>query len=201
MKAMRLSVFLITLTGALTGYGQREIPKDLKITLERSQCAFGQCPNYSLTIVADGLVEFTPRGKPVFRGDGEGPSPPLKGSVSSDKLGVLLAEFENIRFNSLQRRYGSKGGSNKGRSCPVNASDNPAADISIVMNGKHKTVSHYLGCRGAKILDDLRALENRIDEIADSKQWTSQYGWGAASVIDLRLQINPANSSKPEKQP
>lgn len=90
-------------------------------------------------------------------------------------------------------------GSNVYSSCPQYRTDSSSAIVYIVKNGKQKTVSHYLGCRGAQILNDLNALEDKIDEIANSEQWTSQYGWGSASVIDLRLQVNPSSSSRPKK--
>jgi len=200
MNFLRITVFLIGLVtiGVCAAYGQREIPKDFFVSFERYPC-FGSCPHYSLTIAADGRMEFTPLGKSVYRGDGDGPSPPLKGSIAADQLSVLLAEFQKAKFSSLRKRYGSPRTTKEGPSCPEYWTDNPSANISIVMNGKRKTVFHYLGCRGAKVLDDLKALEDKIDEIANSRQWTSQFGWGVASVVDLRLQINPAKPSQPEK--
>jgi hypothetical protein len=200
MRFLRITVFLAALLagGALSAYSQREIPKDLAITLERSMC-FGWCPADILTITADGTVKFTPRGAYAYRGDGMMPSFPLTGSITADQLSALLNEFEKIKFYSLRNHYGRAERSNGGPSCPKSWTDNPSADITIVRNGKQKSVGHYLGCEGAKILDDLVALENKVDKIANTEQWTSQFGWGVGSVVDLKLQVNRSNSSKPEK--
>jgi hypothetical protein len=200
MRFLQTAVFLATLlaVGGLSVYSQRAIPKDLTITLQRSMC-FGTCPAYTLAIRADGSVKFTPTGRFAHRGDGAMPSFPLTGSITAEQLRALLAEFEKIKFYSLRNHYGLEGRSSGWRSCPQCGTDSPLADITIVRNGKRKSVSHYLGCWGAKILDDLETLEDRIDEIAKTKQWTSQFGWNAASVINLKLQVNRSNSSKPDK--
>jgi hypothetical protein len=160
---------------------------------------FGWCPAYTLTIRADGTVKFTPTGAYAYRGDGAVPSFPLTGVITADQLRVLIAEFEKIKFYSLRNHYGRAEKFKSGPSCPSFSTDSPSADVSIVKNGKRKTVGHYLGCEGAKILDDLVALENKIDEIANTEQWTSQFGWGTGNVVDLKLQVNRSNSSKPEK--
>lgn len=187
-RMFTLGIFVFVL--GPNAVAQQEIPKDLEITLIRYPC-FGWCPHYSLTISADGIVKFMPLGPPAYRGQGEKPRFPLMGNMTGDQLKILLAEFERIRFTSLRRRYGSAGKSKVGPSCPKYWTDSSSAQISIVKAGKGKTVSHYLGCEGAQILNDLETLENKIDEVANSAQWTSQFGWGSASVIDLKLQVVP----------
>lgn len=200
MRSLQIAAFLAALlaAGGLSTYSQREIPKDLAITLKRSMC-FGWCPAYTLTMTANGFVKFTPTGAYAYRGDGVTPSFPLTGSITADQLSALLTEFEKIKFYSLRNHYGRSERSNGGPSCPKSSTDNPSADITVVRNGKRKSVGHYLGCKGAKILDDLAALENKIDKIANTEQWTSQFGWGVGSVVDLKLQVNHLNSSTPEK--
>ena len=200
MKYLKTSVLLFALFAVvgLPAYAQREIPKDMVITLKRTMC-FGWCPAYTLTITADGTVKFTPTGTYVYRRDGVMPSLPLTRSITADQLRILIAELEKINFYSLRNRYGRAEKSSGGPSCPNYWTDSPSAYITFVRNGKRKSVAHYLGCAGAKILDDLVALEETIDKIAGTEQWTSQFGWGAASVVDLKLQVNPSNSSKPDK--
>jgi len=168
---------------------QNEIAKDLVITLERTAC-FGWCPSYTLTIKAEGTITLTPLGG-VYRGQGKEPALPLKGTIEADRLTQLVSEFHKIRFYSLRGRYGRAEKSERSSSCPEYSTDSPSATISIAENGRRKTVSHYLGCKGAKILDDLEALENKIDELSNSQQWIALYGWGTANVLDLRIEKKP----------
>lgn len=187
---------LFFLVASLTVFAQQETPKDLEIGLQRSQC-FGSCPSYSLTIHEDGTVKFIPLSSFAYIGKGERPKFPLEGKISADQLSFLLSEFDKIRFNSLSRRYGSvkyKTSAN----CPLVATDAPSVELTLIRAGKRKTVSHYRGCSGAQILDDLTFLEDKIDEIANTKQWTSQFGWGTANVVDLKLQVGPTISKKPD---
>lgn len=200
VRSLQIAVFLTSLLsgGVLSAYSQQEIPKDLAITLERSMCR-GWCPAYTLTITADGAVKFTPEGEFARRGDGPKPSFPLTGRMTTDQLTVLIAEFDKIKFYSLGNHYGRIGRSNGGPTCPRSWTDHPSANITIVRKGKRKSVGHYLGCEGAKILDDLMALENKIDELANTEQWTSQFGWGVGNVVDLKLKVDRSNPPKPDK--
>lgn len=187
---------LFILVASLSAFSQQKIPNDLEITLQRTRC-FGWCPSYSLTIHSDGTVRFIPLSDFAYIGKGEIPRFPLEGSVTAGQLLVLLSEFEKIRFHSLSRRYGSDE-YKRSANCPRVSTDSPSAEVTIVKAGKRKTVSHYLGCSGSQILKDLTALENKIDEIANSKQWSSQFGWGRANVVDLKLKVNPAKPKVPK---
>ena len=192
-------VMLSTVLLASGAYSQ-PIPKDLEITLERTMC-WGWCPAYTLVISSDGTVKFTPVGTYVYLPDGPAPSFPLIDHVTPEQLRVLTAEFEKIRFHSLRKRYGRAGSSSDGPSCPNYWTDSPSAFLTLVSNGKRKSVSHYLGCNGAKVLEDLVALEEKIDEIARTKRWTSQFGWKTANVTDLKLRVNTATAPPPTQKP
>jgi hypothetical protein len=142
------------------GYSDRavipqDIPKDLKITLERTEC-FGFCPAYKLTIIADGSVVF--EGRRFVKQEGVTIS-----SVSPERLKQLMAEFERVNFFSLEDDY-----SEIRLSCPT---DQPSAITSIMIKGKSKTVNHYLGCLEPKVPKGLTELENKIDEIVNTAQW------------------------------
>ncbi|HRI02537.1 MAG TPA: DUF6438 domain-containing protein [Pyrinomonadaceae bacterium] len=200
MRFLWIIIFIVGLmAGSVsTACGQEKIHYDLQITLERTAC-FGPCPYYSLTINFDGAVKFTPLGKPGYCGKGDAPKPPLEGSITQDQLRTLLAEFDKIKFYSLRKQYGSAGKSMTSGICPEYWSDSPTATVSIRNNGKHKTVNHYLGCEGTKILDDLGALEDKIDEIVDSKKWTSQYAWGGVpSITNVQLKVESSPAIKPQ---
>jgi hypothetical protein len=142
------------------GYSDRavipqDIPKDLKITLERTEC-FGFCPAYKLTIIADGSVVF--EGRRFVKQEGVTIS-----SVSPERLKQLMAEFDRVNFFSLEDDY-----SEIRLSCPT---DQPSAITSIRIKGKSKTVNHYLGCLEPKVPKGLTELENKIDEIVNTAQW------------------------------
>lgn len=189
MEVLRTLVLTSTLLfcGSFSAYSQEDIPEDFMVTLERTMC-FGWCPAYTLTITADGTVKFNPEGAFAHRGDGPMPSLPLTNKITAHQLGMLLAEIKKINFFSLQRRYGRE--EKRSSECPESWTDNPSTTIRIVAKGKRKTVSHYLGCRGTKTLNDLVQFENRIDDIANTDQWTSEFGWGVGSVVDLLLSDN-----------
>lgn len=142
------------------GYSDRTaipqgIPRDLKITLERTEC-FGFCPVYKLTITADGSVVF--EGRRFVKQEGVTIS-----SVSPERLKQLMAEFDRVKFFSLEDDY-----SETRLSCPT---DQPSAITSIRINGKSKTINHYLGCLEPKVPKGLTELENKIDEIVNTAQW------------------------------
>lgn len=127
------------------------------ITLERTAC-FGTCPAYKLTIFDDGKVLF--EGREFVRVEGK-----AEGQISKKDLEALRREFERIDYFKLADRYGGED------NCPENWTDYPSANISFTADGKTKTIAHYLGCRGLPILDQLRALEDKIDAVVKTKQW------------------------------
>src|SRR5262245_61172910 len=134
----------------------QDIPQDLKITLERTHC-WGLCPSYKLTITADGAV--------VFEG-GNGVKQvgaTIKSAISRERLKQLMAEFDRVKFFSLEDDY-----LDDPRVCAENWTDSPSAFTSIRIDGKSKTVRHYLGCKGPKVPRELTDLENKIDEIVNT---------------------------------
>jgi len=126
------------------------------ITLERTTC-FGTCPAYKLTIFADGMVLF--EGKEFVKHKGK-----AQGQITKAQLDQLMREFNRINYMKLDDEYG-------GDRCPDRWTDYPSAITSINQNGQVKTVLHYQGCRGLTVLDQLTALENKIDEIVNTKRW------------------------------
>ena len=134
----------------------QNVPQDLMISLERTEC-FGGCPVYKLTITADGAVVF--RGRRFVKQDGA----TIRSAITQDRLKQLIAEFDRVKFFSLDDDY-----SETRLLCPT---DHPSAFTSIRINGKSKTINHYLGCREPKVPKGLTELENKIDEIVNTAQW------------------------------
>jgi hypothetical protein len=130
------------------------------ITLERTHCG-GECPVYKLTISADGAVIF--EGKRFVKQVGS-----ARGRISQDKLRELISGFEAANYFSLADSYTPAAGA---KFCPQVATDLPSVITSIKINGKTKKVEHYHGCEGLDELPKLTALENKIDEAANTRRW------------------------------
>lgn len=134
-----------------------KIPEDLKITLERLEC-LGACPAYSLVIKADDSVLFNRKIFKKARGR-------FEDKITKEQIEQIIGEFEKANFFSLQNSYiTEKDG------CQKYPPDLPAEKISIKINGKRKTVFHYLGC-GKTII---RNLSEKIDEVTNSKRWLGE---------------------------
>jgi hypothetical protein len=177
---------------------QDEIPRDVTVTLARTMC-FGWCPAYTLSLSSDGIARFTPTGSFAQRGDGPTLAFPLTGTISHDKLTGLVREFERINFFRLQKGYGNASTYKRGPACPEVRTDAPTATVTFEAGGRKKTVEHYLGCGGTAVLDQLAALERAIDDAADVKQWTEQFGWGTGSVVDVLLSADHLHTRDPNK--
>ena len=134
----------------------QSVPEDTLITLERSPCD-GKCPAYKLTISADGGV--------VFEGHSHVKEVGIARSrITQEQLKQLVAEFERIKYFSLNDRYsivpdGCTGYSHHGIFIVT----------SLRMNGELKRVVRNTGCLGA--VPELKMLEDCIDEVAATKQW------------------------------
>jgi hypothetical protein len=137
------------------------IPQDLIITLERTEC-FGTCPSYKLKITADGVVVF--EGRRFVKQEGV----TIKSAISQEQLKQLIAEFDRVKFFSLEDNY-----TNDRRVCAEEWTCSPSAITSIRISGKSKTIDHYHGCRGPKVPQSLAELEDKIDRIVNTAQWVS----------------------------
>lgn len=144
---------------------QKEVPvamtvtaSSLYITLERTLC-LGTCPNYKLSVSADGNVIFD--GRYFVTRIGTATS-----KISEEKVQKLKDEFESINYYSLKDEY-----TKLGVECPEYEPCSSRAVTSIRINGKSKSVNHSNGCMGTETLKALTRLESRIDEIVNTKQW------------------------------
>jgi hypothetical protein len=136
---------------------QQPIPPDILITLRRTNCFF-TCPDYLVTISADGTVTY--EGNANVRVKGK-----TQTTISRQKVQLLVAAFVKAKYFSLRDSYNSNEDG-----CKIYDGDADSALTSIMINGKSKSVNHYLGCdsRHIKVLFE---LENKIDEIVNTKQW------------------------------
>jgi hypothetical protein len=121
-------------------------------TIERTMC-LGTCPAYSITVRADGSVEFD--GKQYVEVKGRAVA-----QLSKAELGAMRKLFANAKYFDLADSAGC-----------YESTDAPYATTSFHDGKRLRTLRHYYGCHSppeAKILTDLEA---RFDEIVGSERW------------------------------
>ena len=167
---------------------QQKEKAELTLSMKRSGC-YGQCPIYDVSVQPDGKVLFDGKFYTNITGKAED-------KISEGQLKQLVAEIEGTEFFSLQNAY-----TNESDNCPSSATDMATVIVSIKLNGKEKTITHYLGCQtneeftekqsNAKKSSNIRTehfedftkrifpqklykLENKIDEIVETKRWIGE---------------------------
>ncbi len=145
----------------------------LNLRMERNHC-FGECPVYTLTIQPDGNflfenVKIREKEELITKNK-------IEGKISEEKINQIINEITKADFFSLKNSY------TDGFNCPAFWKDNPDVTLSISLYRKEKTVSHSLGCKEKADLDkegkiypqQLYDLENKIDEIVETKRWIGE---------------------------
>lgn len=132
------------------------IPFDFQVTLERGPC-FGSCPVYTLTVRADGAVEF--EGWSFVAAEGS-----RTALLDAATVRRLRDAVIDSAFYQLVDRY------------EVQATDPPSITTTVKMNGQTKSVYHYgLGC--GTDLDEapegLCRLEGMLEGIPQANGWVS----------------------------
>jgi hypothetical protein len=114
-----------------------------------------------VTISADGKVVFEGNANVKVKGKAET-------TISLEKVQLLIKSFEKAKFFSLRNRY-----SLPEDGCRIYDGDADSATISIVLNGKSKSIDHYRGCHQKKgtAVRALSELENLIDDLTNTAQW------------------------------
>ena len=150
MRITRIAIILLLGTLLVSGLAccTEGTETDVIITMYRSVC-FGACPVYSLTIYGNGTVVY--EGEMYVNVTGEQTS-----EISQEKIQEIVGEFYRIDYFSLDHVY----------DFPI--SDVPHTITSIRINGKYKSIYNRWGAPM-----ELNELENKIDEITNSKQWVS----------------------------
>jgi len=157
---MLLAMLLWCVVGVGNCESQRTIPADTLITLTRTDCFF-TCLAYTVTISAAGKVVFDGKANVKVKGRSET-------TISPEQVQLLIEAFEKAKFFSFRNSY-----SLPEDGCRVYDGDASSATISIVLNGKSKSIDHYLGCHQKKgtSVRALIELENLIDDLTNTTQW------------------------------
>jgi hypothetical protein len=138
------------------GQGDQSGPENVDnvtITLERTTC-LGTCPYYSLKIFGNGTVVYN--GYKFVNVTGQQIS-----KISEEEIGELIRAFYSTDYFSLDNNY-----------TEIVSTDHLTATTSININGTYKEV---IDNHGAIAPENLRLLENKIDEVTNSSKWTSPY--------------------------
>jgi len=148
-------------------------------TLERSIC-LGSCPAYTVSVDASGLVQYDGTRCVAVYGHQES-------SLSQQRLGDLVAAFQDVDFFALQDVYRSDDGSG----CAPGFFDGTVVAITLRMSGMAKTVKDWHGCNPQEVATKLDVFERRVDEILGTAQWVP-CGTGAQEYPDYsRCHGNP----------
>ena len=94
-----------------------------EISIERTAC-FGDCPVYSLTLHADGAVEYY-------------------GDASAEPLGAHHGKIDTDYFDQLARLAEDIGWFGLGSNYACHVTDNPTTYTSLVRAGARKTIRHH----------------------------------------------------------
>ncbi len=137
---------------------------DLYLAMERTRC-LGNCPVYELEVLQDGQVSFegfsfSEKDFGMTKSNGK-----IKDTLSAKEINQLISEIDNANFFSLSADVGESG------NC---ATDHSTVIISIKLRNEEKKINHNLGCGGTADLMKLENLENKIDEIVETKRWIGE---------------------------
>lgn len=156
---------------------QREETAELSLNMKKSFCFWGGCPIYDLTIQPEGKIIFEGRKNTKTIGK-------VESNLEKKKVKQLITEIEKANFFTLDDAYNYDS-----KNCSVFMSDSPNITIYIKLNGKEKTINHNWGCRVGSLAEngevkrnwservfpqELYNLENKIDEIVETKRWIGE---------------------------
>ena len=129
-------------------------------------------------------LEIQPDGKVIFEGTNyKKTKGRAERKLEKEKMNQLLTEIENSDYFSLDAAYGYRF-----KNCQITMSDDESVKIYINLNEKEKTITHDLGCLDMSVEEvrkgnnwkdrifpqKLYKLENKIDEIVETKHWIGQ---------------------------
>lgn len=123
------------------------------ISLQRSGC-YGACPEYSVTVHADGKVEYNGLRNVPSVG-------PRTSTISGADVQFLALAIERVPLSGFRRKY-----RNAADGCTELWTDNPTTTITLRQHGESTTVEYYQGCLGAPEFQRFLWLADTVDEVA-----------------------------------
>ncbi|MEP6834679.1 MAG: DUF6438 domain-containing protein [Gemmatimonas sp.] len=141
-------------------------PQDALIVLQMGACE-RRCPVYKIVIFADGTTIYEGRHYVTKPGV-------VRGKMSLDTLGKILADADALRFYGLKQRYAPVEAVNEAAlsgECLTPKSDAPSAILTVSAKGRSNTIVHFRGCSGADAVR-LTQFEDRIVSAANIAKLT-----------------------------
>lgn len=126
---------------------------DTLVQMERTIC-FGTCPAYTLTIHKNGEVTFNGKEFVEYKEI-------ATGEMSQEKLDNLIEKINDSPFMEMP----------SSPECETQYTDMPSVFLTIKLDGKRNSLSHYHGCKGFEHEEELYDLEEAIDSLAGVKKW------------------------------
>jgi uncharacterized protein DUF6438 len=140
----------MTLRGSSSASEIENLDNETVITMERHSTG-GQSPAYSLTIRGNGKVVY--HGIKNVKVSGTHTA-----QLSKTDMKELVDEFVNIYYFALKDRYDE-----------ATILGSPSVTTSITLDQRTKSIFHNHGSPAPKGLSE---LEDKIDKITNSNQWT-----------------------------
>ncbi|HWA60251.1 MAG TPA: DUF6438 domain-containing protein [Caulobacteraceae bacterium] len=140
---MRPALAALLLIGLVSPVPAKATASDFRIVLNRSAC-FGACPDYTVTVEADGQVTFS--GRRFVSCIGE-----THWRVPRAQVRALETRVERMRFFDLKSEY------------RAHVTDLPTQTITVRSRGRTQTVVDY-GGRMAGMPKSVSDLEVLIDQ-------------------------------------
>jgi len=146
----------------------------------------GVKPDYSLTIHGQGILEYYGNNNVKFKGK-------IEEKFDRENVAYLLSEFKKSGFFTLNQQYVVD--ESRGRSFNVISISVPDKDGEM----KTKTIKHYQDDRNVPV--ELKNLEDKIDEIADSEKWIKIPSVTVFQVSPEPIKESGFNELKSEQKP
>lgn len=129
---------------------------EFSISMRRGAC-FGRCPQYTVTVRADGSVDFT--GERFTGVEGE-----HSHRANMDQLALLRQKTQAVFATTQDVMPGTA-------ACGNHATDMPQITLTLEDANGTRQLRHYTGCTSAPAA--LRELEKLIDSTANVGEWIS----------------------------
>ena len=141
-------VFIIL--GALSFSAKGAVPDAL--IYSKSAC-YGPCPIYQVIVFSDGTVIFN--GMKYVKSEGF-----YKLERSPDLFQQILLITSKYNIKGFKDNYSYSDET----SCKAMWTDHPTTTIRLQLDGRVKTIEHYLGCKGFEHEAELIAMESELDK-------------------------------------
>lgn len=123
------------------------------ISLERTRC-FGACPDYRVTVHADGRVIYNGRAFVGVTGE-------RRDQADPQAVARLFALVDRANLPSLRREY------------RAHITDIPTYTVTLNQDGAETSVVDY-GGESVGMPPIVRQLEDEIDRVAGAERWTAR---------------------------